>query len=87
MNFTEEQLRIAEEISNRVELLIAAKVEDGEIFAKMGDHLPAFKRLMDSMSSEALNRLCQRFPGLYHFGKILQHLAELIQTGQIKVPK
>jgi hypothetical protein len=53
----------------------------------MFDYMPGFKRLMDTSESDAVDELCRRFAGFFHYAKILEMVAAGIQSGAIKVPK
>jgi hypothetical protein len=58
-----------------------------QILPTIYDYMEAFKALMDSTTQVEMNYLCQQYPGLYRFGKILEMLAEGIADGRIDVPK
>ena len=53
----------------------------------MFDYMLGFKRLIDTLESEAMDELCQRFAGFFHYAKILEMVAAGIQSGAIKVLK
>jgi hypothetical protein len=52
----------------------------------MFDCMPFFKMLLDS-GQDTMDELCQCFAGFYHYAKILETLADGIQSGAIQVPK
>jgi hypothetical protein len=49
--------------------------------------MPGFKRLMDTCTRDEMDDLCESFPYFYRYAKILEQIAEGIQSGAIKVPK
>ena len=87
MNFAAEHIQIASLISKRVQELAAAGLDDVTLFGEMAECMPSFKRLMDTCTQDEMDGLCESFPDLYRYGKILERIAEGIQSGAIKVPK
>jgi hypothetical protein len=87
MNLTAEQLRIASMIDAKMQKLVGAGNDDITILTEMFDYMPAFKRLMDTSESDAMDELCRRFAGFFRYAKTLEMLAAGIQSGAIKVPK
>ena len=41
---------------------------------------------MDTAGPGEFDYLCREFEGFYHFGKVLEHLAQAIADGVIDVP-
>jgi hypothetical protein len=87
MNLTGEHLRIASRIDAKMQKLVCDGNDDITILAEMFDYMPGFKRLMDTSESDAMDELCRRFVGFFHYAKILEMVAAGIQSGAIKVPK
>lgn len=87
MNFAAEKIQIASLISKRVQELAAAGLDDVTLFGEMADYMPGFKRLMDTCTRAEMDGLCESFPDFYRYAKILERIAESIQSGAIKVPK
>ena len=87
MNLTAEQLRIASMIDAKMQNLVGAGNDDITILTEMFDYMPGFKRLMDTSESDAMDELCRRFAGFFHYVKILEMVAAGIQSRAIKVPK
>lgn len=81
-----ENLEIAAAIDARVQDLFRSGSDRIEIFTEMIDHMPAFKRLMDTSPQGEMDELCRRFPAFYYYAKILEAVATGISTGEIKVP-
>ncbi len=53
----------------------------------MANYMPGFKRLMDTCTRDEMDGLCESFPDFYRYAKILERIAEGIQSGAIKAPK
>ena len=51
------------------------------------DYMTPFKSIMDSTTKVQMDLLCQQYPGLYRFGKLLEMIAGGIAEGNIEVPK
>ena len=86
MTLSAEQLQIASMIDAKVQQLVREDYDDAGIFLEMADDMPAFKRLFDS-GQQALDELCRRFFGFYHYAKILERVASGIASGEIQVSK
>src|SRR5271169_1092622 len=78
MEATAEQIRIAEAIEVKMRQLLGAGCNDVEIMAAMFDHMPDFKRLLDS---RVCNELSERFPSFHRYAKILENLASAMRDG------
>jgi len=57
------------------------------VMVAMIDHMPRFKKLVESMPPEDLDELARRFSGFHRYAKILEALAGSIQSGAIQVPQ
>ena len=57
------------------------------LLQEMTDYMDGFKHLLDTAKPGDMDTLIQRFDGFYRFAKLLEHLAEGIRSGEIKVPK
>jgi hypothetical protein len=86
MTLSAEQLQIASMIDAKVQQLVREGYDEVGVFVEMADDMPAFKRLLDS-GQQALDELCRRFSGFYHYAKILETVACGIASGEIQVPK
>jgi hypothetical protein len=80
MTATAEQLEIAARIEAKMRQLLGAGRNDVEILAEMFDDMPDFKRLIDS-GQEVLNQLCEQFPSLHRYAKIVENLASALADG------
>ena len=87
MPLTAEQLRIASKIDARMQKLVRAGKDDETILAEMADHMPQFKRLMDTARPGNMDELVRKFTGFFHYATILETIAAGIQSGAIKVPR
>jgi hypothetical protein len=87
MPVTEEQDRLARSIHQHVQLSTANGGGDEALLVSMYDHMGTFKQLMDGSTEEDMNQLCERYPGFYRFGKLLERLAAGIANSSIPVPK
>ncbi|MEI7591298.1 MAG: arylsulfatase regulator [Deltaproteobacteria bacterium] len=87
MSLSDEQLNIAAQIDARVRKLERADKNAVTIFVEMSTLMPSFKQLMDTAGHSGMDELCSRFDGLYRYAKILENIAEGIQSGEIKVPR
>ena len=56
------------------------------LLSHMAPDMPLFKRLMDLSDGDDMNDLCNVYPGLYGFAKLLERIATGIQSGDIEVP-
>jgi hypothetical protein len=84
MPVTAEQIRIASTINDKARELFAADLTVLEILAAMHDYMPDFKRLIDSQpGDDGLAELGERFPSFNRYAKILENVAEAIQTGRL----
>ena len=86
MNVTTEQIHIASEINARVHELDRPGATDISIFVAMSDLMPAFQQLVTISGHSGMSELCSKFSGLYRYSKILEHMADGVATGVIKVP-
>jgi hypothetical protein len=88
MPLTERQTRLASFLDTHVQRITASgEVDDLVLLVAMSDYMDTFKQLMDSSTSEEMDLLCERYPGFYRFGKVLERVAEGIASGRIPVPK
>ncbi len=87
MSVTEEQDQLAQSIDQHVQRITANGGGDEALLVSLYDYMGTFKQLMDGSTETEMNQLCERYPGLYRFGKLLERLAEGIANGSIPVPK
>lgn len=52
----------------------------------MADHMPTFKRLLDTCTTAQIDALCDYYSGFFRFAKLLENLAQGIADGTIPVP-
>lgn len=87
MPLTDKQTHLATLLDTHVQRLTAsAEVDDLTLLVAMSDYMDSFKQLMDSSTAEEMDLLCERYPGFYRFGKVLERIAEGISSGRIAVP-
>ena len=53
----------------------------------MSDHMNTFKEILDSSTPDQMDASCERYPGLYRFGQLLEKIAQGIHEGIITVPR
>lgn len=88
MPLTEKQTRLASALDTHVQRITASgEVDDLVRLVAMADYMDSFKQVMDCSTAEEMDLLCDRYPGFYRFGKVLERLAEGIASGRIAVPK
>lgn len=88
MPLTEKQTQLASALDAHVQHITASgEVDDLVLLVVMSDDKDSFQQLIDSSSAEEMDLLCDRYPGFYRFGKVLERLAEGIASGRITVPK
>jgi hypothetical protein len=87
MTLIAKQVRVAAKIDARTQMLIRAGKDDMAILAAMADHMPKFKKLLDTTQRDDMDELSRRFTGFHRYAKILEALAAGIQSGAIKVPR
>ena len=88
MSLTEKQTQLASFLDTQVQRITAsAEVDDLTLLVAMSEYMDSFKQLMDSSTAEEMDLLCERYPGFYRFGKVLERLAQGIASGRIPVPK
>lgn len=88
MALTEQQTQLARFLDTQVQCLIAGgEMDDLSLLGAMADHMDTFKQLLDSSTTEDMDLLCERYPGFYRFGKVLERVADGIASGRIPVPK
>lgn len=88
MFLTEKQTQLASFLDTQVQRITGSEeVDDLTLLVAMSDYMDSFKQLMDSSTAEEMDLLCERYPGFYRFGKVLERSAEGIASGRIPVPK
>ena len=85
VDFNDEQIKIASEINARVHELDRPGATDLSIFVAMTDLMPGFQQLVNISGHSGMGELCERFRGLYRYSKILEHIADGIAAGVIKI--
>ncbi len=87
MPLTEKQIALASTIDHHVTQIVGAGGGDEELLLSMSDYLERFKQVMDASTQSEMDSLCERFPGVYRFTKLLELIAQGIADGSVEVPK
>jgi len=82
-----EQRAIAEVLDARVEELEQAGLQPLQWLGHLAPQMPMFHRLMEISSEAEMDQLCQQYPALYRFAKLLERIAAGIRSGAIQVPR
>jgi len=80
------QLEIASQIDVQVRKLARADSNEITIFVEMGDYMPGFKHLLDTVGQSGMDELCERYEGFHIYAKILENIAAGIHSGTIQAP-
>ena len=67
---------VASAIHQRVLQLQAQGIHGNAMLGHMTGHIFDWQRLWRTASDESLARLCQRYPGLYRYGSLMEKVAE-----------
>ncbi len=86
-SMTAEQLQIASTIDARMRAVERPGANAVVIIGEMFDYMPSFKQLIDTTTPSEMDDLCDRFEGFYRYAKILEALADGIESGDIPVPE
>lgn len=81
-----DKCQLAERIHRRITQRPNNGASDMEIFANMANYMEDFKSLIDTCSPSEMDRLCARYEGFYRYAKILEEIAQGIETGDIHAP-
>ncbi len=81
-----DKCQLAERIHKRITQRPNNGASDRDIFISMAGYMEDFKSLMDTSSPEVMDRLCARYEGFYRYAKILEDIAQGIDTGDIRAP-
>lgn len=87
MDIGPDQLHLAKLIHEHVSRYPDSDIGNTHLLPTIYDYMDAFKSIMDSTSRVEMDYLCSKYPGFYRFGKLLEFIAEGIQSGSIEVPK
>ncbi len=87
MNFNAEQIQLAKLINEQVNQYPDTTLGTENLLTNMYDYMADFQRLLDSTTGVQMDYLCQQYPGVYRLGRLLESLADAIETGAIDVPK
>lgn len=87
MNLSAEQLHLARLIDAHVCQYPGTATGNEHLLRTSYEYMDAFKRIMDSTTTEQMNYLSQQYPGFCRFGKLLESIAQGIVDGDIDVPK
>lgn len=68
--------RLAQLMDQRVNQLAREGVDGGELIHRMLGHLPDLQKIWEGASDEQLARLCDEYPGFYHYASIMEEAAE-----------
>jgi len=83
----EEQCVLAERLDAWIKELEREGAHDIELFTSMVEQMPLFQRLLDIAGADRMFALCDEYPGLYRYAKLLERVASGIETGDIEVPR
>jgi len=86
MSLTKKQKQLAETIASFIQTIERQGGGDEEIVVQAFDYMATFKQLLDTTTHEQMDQLCETYPGLYRFAKLMEQLAQAIQDGTIRVP-
>jgi hypothetical protein len=86
MNLTAEQLRIASMIDAKMQELVCSGNDDLTILGEMFDHMPGFKRLMDTSEPGNMDELCRRLPAFFATQKSLKWWQPAFSQVRLKSP-
>lgn len=86
MALTREHHEAARQIDAHVRQTLARENGDEELLLCLYDHMPAFKQILDAVAPGEMDALCEQSDGFYHFGKVLERIAQGIAEGDINVP-
>ncbi len=56
-----------------------------DVFVGMADYTPEINAPLDVPSSEEMNHLCGRCQNFYCYTKVLENIAQSIESGEIRV--
>lgn len=68
--------RLAQVMDQRVNQLAREGVEGGELIHRMLGHLPDLQKIWEGASDEQLARLCDEYPGFYHYASLMEEAAQ-----------
>ena len=86
MSLTEEHIRLAVTIDRHVTHTLA-NGDTEDLLVSMYDYMGLFKQLLDTLSPEDMDTLCERYEGFYRFAQLMENLAQGIADGTIPVPE
>tara|TARA_A100001391_G_scaffold201871_2_gene189948 strand:- start:1967 stop:2236 length:270 start_codon:yes stop_codon:yes gene_type:complete len=87
MNLSAEQVQLAAMIDAHVNRFPDSPTGDEQLLPTTYDYMGAFKRVMDTSTSEQMDYLCQEYAGFYRFARLLETIAQAIADGEIEVPQ
>ena len=78
-------MQIATLIDNQITKIIETKrtshAIDEAIVEMMPDYQEGFKHLLNTLDSDGMNNLCEKFSGFYRFAKMMERIAEGCRDG------
>ncbi len=87
IELTPEQLQMIKIIDDYAIRFPYTETGDAELLQSCYDYMEAFKRVMDTTTSQQMDYICQNYDGFYRFAKMLELLAQGIADGVIEVPR
>jgi hypothetical protein len=60
-------------------------IGDEQLLPTTYEYMNAFKRIMDTSTSDQMDYLCQEYAGFYRFANLLEAMAQAIADGEIDV--
>jgi hypothetical protein len=85
MPLTEKHHQQAQHIDNYVKNILQNGGTDQDIMINMYDYMSGFKDLLDQLSGQEIDLICQQYEGFYKFANILEKVAQGIKRGDIDV--
>lgn len=87
IELTAEQQQLAKIVHDYTCRYPLTENDDGQLLQGCYDYMEAFKQVLDSSSKVQMDYICQQYPGVFRFAKLMELLAQGISDGVIKVPK
>ena len=85
MEISKNQRERAQRIDTFVNTIFENGGSEEDILTGMFDYMNDFKVLMDELPNGGVDFLCSQYQGFFRFAKLLERLAEGLQSGKIKV--
>lgn len=76
--------KMAAAMDQRVRQLTGEGGTGGELFHRMAGHIPDLQRVWEGASDQQLAKLCQDYPGFYHYASLMEEAAEAERANPTK---